>query len=236
MHLNSDFDGFLDKFFDADFDAKNMSWLPWVGSKYREAECRTIILGESVYDYGEGDDLVRDRILKKDSLRRRQMTHGILAKFKSRYLRNFERAVFLKKHPAEEERTLLWSQVIYHNLVSRLLPSVKHRPKLEDYIAGWRVFFDLVKIVKARRCIVYGLEPLKIEALLAALPLDVVVERKRFPAIGRNKPLALSLRLDGHQVNLLFMRHPSAYFSWEKWGTFLRETGMMPIGHQAGQT
>lgn len=227
--MNTDFDGLLDNFFDVDFDAKNMTWLPWVGSKYREAECRTIILGESVYDYGNGDKSVRDRIIKKDSLRRRQMTHGILATVKSRYLRNFERAVFLKKYPTQEERALLWSQVIYHNLVLRLLPSVNYRPKLEDYTAGWQVFLDLVKMVEAKRCIVYGLEPLKIEALLAVLPHDMVLERKRFSVIGRNKPLALSLQLDGHKVNLLFMRHPSAFFQWEKWGAFLRETKMMPI-------
>ena len=234
--MNTDFDGFLDNFFDVDFDARNMMWLPWVGSKYREAECRTIVLGESVYDYGDGDELVRNRIIKTDSLRRRQMAHGILAKFKSRYLRNFERAVFLKKHPTKEERTLLWSQVIYHNLVSRLLPSVKHRPSFEDYTAGWQVFLDLIKIVEAKRCIVYGLEPLKIEALLAVLSRDSLVERKQHPAIGRNKPLALSLKLDGHQVELLFIRHPSAYFSWDKWGVFLRETEMMPIARQLGQT
>ena len=94
MQINTDFDGFLDNFFDADFDAKSMSWLPWVGSKYREAECKTIILGESVYDYGNGNELVRNKILQKENLRRLQITHGILGKFKSGYLRNFERAVF----------------------------------------------------------------------------------------------------------------------------------------------
>lgn len=235
--MNIDFDCFLDNFFDVDFDAKNMRWLPWVGSKYREAECRTIVLGESVYDYGNGDESVRARILKKDSLRRRQMTHGILATFNSRYLRNFERAVFLKKRLSQEERALLWSQVIYHNLVPRLLPSVKHRPKLEDYTAGWQVFFNLVRVVEARRCIVYGLEPLKIEALLAVLPLNSVVEQRWHPAIGRNRPQALSLKLNNHhQVNLLFTRHPSAYFSWDKWGAFLRQTKMTPIARQLGQT
>jgi len=234
--MNTDFDDHLDDFFDVDFDARNMTWLPWVGSKYRESECRTIILGESVYDYGNGDESVRDRIIKKDSLRRRHMTHGILAKFKSPYLRNFERAVFLNKRPSREERSLLWSKVIYHNLVSRLLPSVKHRPKLEDYVAGWQVFLDLVKIVEAKRCIVYGLEPLKIQALLAVLPPDVVLERKRFPIIGRNEPFALTLRIDGHQINFLFMRHPSAYFSWNKWGKLLRDTKMMPVALQSCQT
>lgn len=227
--MNNDFDGFLDGSFDAALDAMDLPWLPWVGSRYREAEGKTIILGESIYVYGSGDETVLHRILKKDSLRQRQMTHGILAKFKSRYLRNFERAVFLKRRPVAAERALLWSQVIYHNLVPRLLPSRKDRPTYDDYTKGWRVFLELAEVVQAQRCIVYGLESLKVKALLDLLSRDVITERRRLPAVGRNRPLALSFLLNGREMNLLFMRHPSAFFRWSKWGTVLRETGMIPI-------
>lgn len=227
------FCGFLDDSFDVDFGPLNLSWLPWVGIGFRDTQTRTIILGESVYVYGDGSETVRNRILKKDSLRQRHMTHGILAKFKSRYLRNFERAVFLKKLPSGVDRKLLWSQVIYHNLVPRLLESRKNRPTPDDYTAGWKVFLELAKVVRAQRCIVYGVEKMKIDSLLHLLkfpgsPYEVIKQRW-LPAIGCNRPLALSFLLEGIQVDLLFMRHPSSFFSWDKWGTVLREAGMMPV-------
>jgi len=115
--MDDRFQGFLDDSFDPAFSSMNLPWLPWVGSRYHEADTKTIILGESVYVYGAGDETTRQRILQRESLRQRQMTHGILGKFKSRYLRNFERAVFLKIRPSGPERARLWSHVIFHNLV-----------------------------------------------------------------------------------------------------------------------
>src|SRR4051812_18579233 len=93
------FEGCLDDRFDADFEEMDLPWLPWVGSQYQASSTKTIVLGESIYVYGDGSDQVRNRILAKDSLRRRHMRHGVLAMFKSAYVRNLERAVFQKKRP-----------------------------------------------------------------------------------------------------------------------------------------
>lgn len=67
------FDGFLDDSFDRTFETIGLSWLPWVGIGYREAETKTLILGESIYAYGDGSETVRNRILEKHSLRQRHM-------------------------------------------------------------------------------------------------------------------------------------------------------------------
>lgn len=221
-----------DKYFDPCFEALRLPWLPWVGARYRAAENKTIVLGESIYDYSGGDATVFNRIMAKESLRNRHFTHGLLARFKSRYLRNFERAVFLKKRPGPEERALLWTQVVYHNLVPRMMTSLKQRPSAADYVAGWRMFFQLAATVEARRCIVYGLEPAKIDALLEALlelpPQGVPVERKRLAPVGRNRPLLISLSIGGRPMDLLFIRHPSAFFQWEEWGAVLRAADMLP--------
>ncbi|AZR42997.1 hypothetical protein [Marinobacter salarius] len=228
--MTNNFQGFLDNSFDSTFDDMNLPWLPWVGSRYRETDKKTIVLGESIYVYGAGDEQTRQRILKRDSLRKRQMTHGILAEYKSRYLRNFERAVFMKKRPSSSERTDLWSKVIYHNLSPNLLPSKNDRPKNSDYTAGWEIFLELAQEVQAQQCIVYGLEWRKVEALLSLLaPRDVFIKKRTLSAIGHSRPLLLSILLSTGPLDLLFIRHPSAFFSWKKWGTAIKETGMTPI-------
>lgn len=222
----SDFEGYLDSSFDDALATLPLNWRPWIGSEYLASERKTVVLGESIYLYD--GEFSRQRILDRDSLRKRQLNHGILAKYKSRFLRNFERAVFQKKRPGAVERMRLWTGVIYHNLVPRMMESLKDRPTYDDYHTGWNDFLQLVTIVKAQQCIVYGLEPQKIDALLTILAAQSVeVHRKKLPAVGKNTPCILTFQHNNQSLKLLFIRHPSAFFAWRKWALTLRESGVL---------
>jgi hypothetical protein len=214
---------YLDTYFDAVFDAAGLPWLPWVGSAFRCSPNRTIVLGESIYDYSGGKAEVRKRILGKHSLRQRQLGHGIHEKHKSRYLRNFARAFFLKRKISLAERELLWRQVIYHNLVPRMMSTLKQRPTEQDYRDGWHAFLQLAQLTGAQRCIVYGLEALKIDALKSVLSPSALLAHERLPAVGRNRPVRLLVQLGGQPLHLLFIRHPSAFFQWDEWGAVMRQ-------------
>jgi hypothetical protein len=225
------FQGCLDDHFDAGFESMALPWLPWVGSQYRVSPCKTIVLGESIYLYGDGSDTMRTRILAKDSLRRRHMRHAVLAMFKTAYVRNLERAVFRKKTPSASQRKSLWVSVAYHNLVLRMLESRQHRPSADDYQHGWQTFLRLASLLQAERCIVYGVEPEKIDAFrfAAAQPASNCsdVRVRRGARVGRFRPVRISLMLDRRPFEMMFIRHPSAFFSWGEWGTALREANML---------
>jgi hypothetical protein len=67
--------------------------------------------------YGDGSEKVRNSILAKDSLRRRHMRHGVLAMFKSAYVRNLERAVLslqvmFIRHPSSFFSWKEWGQAL----------------------------------------------------------------------------------------------------------------------------
>jgi hypothetical protein len=223
---------YFDTHFDAGFEAAGMAWLPWIGSGFRASASRTIVLGESIYDYSNGDAEVRQRILGKDSLRRRHLSHGIHEQYKSRYLRNFARAFFLKRKVSRTERELLWQQVAYLNLVPRMMASLGERPGEQDYRDGWKILLTMADLIAARRCIVYGLEGSKIAALRAVLPPGALLAEHRLPAVGRNRPLRLTVNLGDRPLDILFIRHPSAFFRWDEWGVvmrqFLAETSAAP--------
>lgn len=226
------YNAMLDTSFDAAFASMALPWLPWVGCAFRQSQCRTIILGESIYDYGKGEELVRARIMDGESLRRRHMQHGVLNKFSSAYVRNFERSVFLKRRPCGKQRERLWTNVVYHNLVMRMLASPKNRPTFNDYSVGWEKLLELATVVQAQRCIVYGLEPLKINALIQVLNVPDTprqFSRQRLRAVGHNRPCKLEVTLDDRKIDFLFIRHPSSFFSWKQWGLALREHNMLPL-------
>ncbi|MYN29813.1 hypothetical protein [Duganella levis] len=223
---------YFDTHFDAGFEAAGMAWLPWIGSGFRASASRTIVLGESIYDYSNGDAAKRQAILQKDSLRRRHLSHGIHEQYKSRYLRNFARAFFIKRKVSRTERELLWQQVAYLNLVPRMMASLRERPGEQDYRDGWKILLTIAGLIAARRCIVYGLEGAKIAALSAALPPGALLVERRLPAVGRNRPLRLTVKIGDRPLDILFIRHPSAFFRWDEWGVvmrqFLAETSAAP--------
>ena len=77
---------YLDTHFDAGFS--HLRWLPWIGSAFRDSPSRTMVLGESIYDYSEGRTAKREQIEGRNSLRERQLVHGIHETYRSKYLRH----------------------------------------------------------------------------------------------------------------------------------------------------
>jgi hypothetical protein len=225
--------GFLDKSFDPTFETLSLPWLPWVGSSFRNTAIKTIVLGESVYVPGEvvSYEKTLARITDKDSVRRRHLNIGFADTFKKgnrarRYLANFERAVFLKTRPAPVERQRLWSQVAYFNLVPRAMKNLRQRPTIQDFETGWQQYFQVAGALEAQRCIVYGTEGKKIDALLATPGVTVLQSVRLRPEISRVRPLHLRLTHAGREMEFFFIQHPSSYFSWSKWGPVLRNRGI----------
>ena len=226
--------GYLDRSFDAVFEQMDLPWTPWVGSGFQASKPRTIVLGESVYAWKPDGkrfktaEEVTQWVLKRDSLRKLHLGHGLVKDSPSAdFVRNFERAVFLKSHTTKAERERLWTEVVYFNLVPRLLPSRKwvDRPTVDDYADGWRQFFRVAAAVGAERCVVYGLEWPKIKALLERSPCEIL-SRKKLEPISRSAPRVMSVAHEGRQMQLVFIRHPSAHFKWDQWGAVMRAHGM----------
>jgi hypothetical protein len=229
MNTVDEYKGFLDKSYDPTFETLSLPWRPWVGSSFRNTKVKTIVLGESIYVWGEVAEHEKTfaRINERDSLRQRHLRVGLAENFKKgdrkrAYLANFERAVFLKTQPSALERQRLWSQVAYFNLVPRTLKSRRHRPTVEDFETGWQQFFRVAGALDAQRCIVYGTEGKKIDTLLAMPDVTILQKERILPTISDVKPLHLRVLREGKEMEFLFIRHPSAFFAWQEWGHMLR--------------
>ena len=207
-----------------------LRWLPWVGKKYPHTDKRTMILGESTYNWEPGNEEVCNRIDKNDHIRIIHQNHALNYKRKSGFVRNIERAIFNDENPTVVQKQMLWCSVVYHNLVLRHMPAITDRPKYNDYLSGWTVFLDLARLMDLDQCIVYGLERNKIDALIEMLNANQIPYKynKLKVRIGKSYPKIIYIDLDLKRVKLIFIRHPSSYFSWEKWGLILREEFEIP--------
>ncbi len=211
---------FDDKFLEND----KLTWLPWVGVNFQSVVPRTLVLGESTYNWNPSSETVQERINKNDHLRLVHQNNAIKFKGNSKYTRNFERAVFNTKKPTSLKAKELWHSVAYHNLVLRCMKNLNARPKYDDYVAGWHEAFKIFELLNIDRCVCYGLEDKKIQSFkevanLCGHKFDVQV----FPKIGKNTPRIITLYINGKPIKVAFIRHPSSFFSWRKWAVFMQQ-------------
>jgi hypothetical protein len=215
---------FCDISYDTEIEKlEGINRLPWVGTSYREQEVKILVLGESVYDWNPKDPESIGKISSPYNLRSLHKNHALNFNRKSKFVRNIERAIYGKRKPSDDEKNVFWSSVSYHNLVSRVLKSKKHRPSYSDYYSGWGIFDKLIDTLEIDEVIVYGLEQKKIKSLVEYSERNgLSLERAKLPEkVGRSFPRRITIKRGAKEVKLLFIRHPSSYFSWEKWSPII---------------
>jgi len=222
-----------------------LKWWPWIGKEFQNSKNKTLILGESTYiwEATKTDEIerkteeakIRERIDRNDHLRILHQNHALKFDRASKYVRNIERAIFQMKAPSVEDKEKLWAFVSYHNLVLRPMSTLKDRPTEADYGAGWKEMLNLATLLEIDQCIVYGLEWKKINALLLILKSQVAsgdltyTRRKLTKKIGRSSPCVITIETKGRRMNMLFIRHPSAFFNWKTWGAVIATEISSPI-------
>jgi hypothetical protein len=228
---------FLDLSFDAQLEARpTLPWLPWVGSGYRTSDVRTLVVGESVYDWSESElqrKAFKERYERRDALRRTHTNHAMNFRLDSPYVRNIERAVHGSTTPEDTLRHGLWASVVYHNLVLEVLKTGKHRPGKKQFAKGWVEALDLCELLEVEQLLVYGVgsaDALKKAATARGMDCRI---RKLRPEINRCFPRIGTLETGNAKLRLLFIRHPSAFFSWDQWAPVIREH--LSLAHITGQ-
>ncbi|MGY6121586.1 hypothetical protein ACW9YQ_14665 (plasmid) [Paraburkholderia strydomiana] len=214
----------LDLSFDPLFRVRDhLKWWPWVGSEFARTTVKTMILGESVYRWSKGEAFDK-RYALTSALRETHSNHALDFDRNSRYVRNIERAIFQRRNPSDTQKQTLWSSVAYHNLVLDAMQTVKHRPSQDQYQKGWDAALDLFDVLGVEQCLVFGVESIS-SLRLASSARELHCLIRRHPAkVGRFRPSSGTVRTkSGRQVSLLFVRHPSSFFSWRNWAPVVQE-------------
>jgi len=221
----------LDISFDSAFaDRASLPWWPWVGSQFAQSEARTMLVGESVYDWNPAGSDFKTRYAGSDALRITHRNHALNLRRKSPYARNIERAIFRAATPTDEQKLHLWSSVAYHNRVLVPLASSKRRPTHDHYLAGWQELLDLCRLLAVKQCLVYGLEDKKLQALKQTVDLrgGTCIIRQVPTKVGRFVPRVASVTDGDFTTELPLIRHPSAFFNWRRWGAVIHENLALP--------
>ncbi|MDM1523185.1 hypothetical protein HX088_07870 [Empedobacter sp. 225-1] len=206
----------------------SLTWLPWIGKDFFNSYKRFLIIGESHYADGSSEDAFSANLnlaAKNDFTRNTILQTQIQKAYEHKPLKNLFSALYGNK-PINEEK--LWSQLAYYNFVQRSMnysningQKNTEQPTIKDFDKGWETFIEVAKILKPTDCIFIGVRAAEpFERMMDKLNIKRT-DRIVHPEINNVSPRTASITIDGHQINLTFIKHTSAYFSPNTWSDFL---------------
>ena len=207
----------------------NLCWLPWIGLDYFKNNKRLLIVGESQYAQGETEEAFNEdlaRVNGKDFTRNSIQQTQLQGHYQHLALDNLFKALFTNSAVNKEK---LWKEIAFYNFVQRVMDyssfngKKTEQPTIADFDEGWKVFVELVKILKPTDVIFIGVS--------AATPFERMMDqlnikhsgRIAHDKIGNTNPVSASIEIEGHLTNISFIKHSSAYFSPDQWQPFLHK-------------
>lgn len=189
-----------------------------------------MVVGESIYEWkDENRKIFKERYARKTGLRETHNNHALSFGRNSHYVRNLERAIFAASTPKDEQKLALWTSVAYHNLVLSPLSNIKQRPTHTQFVEGWSEVLDLCGLLSVEQLLIYGVGSrgaLREVALEKGLSCRIREGSK----VGRCTAHLGLIDTGNAQIRLLFIRHPSEFFSWKRWGHVIRENLTVQFG------
>ena len=209
--------------YDNDFKKiEGLKWLPWVGKNYDST--KIFILGASHYEWikqgSEGYQDMKDSVESKEFTREVVARHGVMIdKLGRNTFGNFCRCLLDDNADSIEDRKELWNSVLFYNLLQEpMVDGTKTVVTDDNGPLSWEVFKNIIAILKPNICIVWGVEVLD---HWASNCMEFRGKYEYKEKVGGSSPREATITIDGHEVPICVIHHPSQNFSHTQWREYL---------------
>ena len=211
----------MDKSKDSEFEnIDELKWLPYIGDNYFNSDKKVLIIGESHYR----EDNEKSKKWNDDKTFTRDIHSNIaIAKdyTKTKFFHNLNRALF--RNDKRIDTTVLWNKLAFYNFVQSSMRTRESRPNQADYLNGWIAFFTLTSILNPEFCLFIGVEASNYIKKAISTSNYKIKSCIRFEKIHNTFPREIILeKPEGKELKLLFIKHTSQFFSWDKWNSFMK--------------
>lgn len=192
---------------------KSLKWKPYRGENYDQANTKLLLVGESHYldEKPESASNAEDPLFTQEVVKSLAIS---MDPYPSTFFPNVNRLF----HLGDSNRAEFWSKVAFFNLIQRPMMSKKDRPSNTDFINGWRAFYEAVNQLKPEVCLFLGSSVSQSMAKGFSGLDDVECDNIRWiNKVGRFWFKKSEMRVGPNTITCLFIKHPSAHFSHEKW-------------------
>lgn len=204
---------------------KGLTWLPWIGDNFSKASRKILLVAESHYTKNDNAPIEEAKnILKKDNLLTREVIVEcpINGEWQNNMFDNLHRCLV---GTTDFNTSELWDEVAFYNFVQKPMDyngeqGQKERPSRKDFLQGWGVFVEIIKVLKPTDCIFIGVTASNTFDQymdFAQIKYSPVKWLEGRGAYGRK----FALSLDDYFLNCVGVMHTSKFFSWEFWNKFL---------------
>jgi hypothetical protein len=206
---------------------RNLKWLPWIGTNYAQnlPQNKILLIGESHY--------LGDNPNSKEDYENYNMTRLIVKdmaidgnKGRSDFFPNTYKLLVTDKVYHDNNRHKFWNNVAFYNFIQTPMTNPKIRPQKHEIIEARLNFFDLLATLNPSVCIFLGLkaeqnlnESIKQAGYTVIEPI-LWKEEQINRCYGRYGIIEIP---EEKRVKLIFVRHPSQYFSFGQWNIFLQK-------------
>ena len=210
----------MDKSYDDAFSQiADLKWLPWVGENYNDNNIRILVVGESHYH-----DNTQQTINSSHSTSfTREVVNDLAINSlnkRSPFFQNFHLALL---ETNEFDSTKFWNQVAFYNFIQKPMTTSMGRPPRQDFVDGWKVFFETIRILKPTLCIFVGTTAANYYSNSIKSPFYKDFEIQWNDRIGNAYAKSTELYDEsGNSTKVVFIKHTSKYFNWMNWNIYLR--------------
>lgn len=215
--MNTEFDNKLSQI-------KDLTWLPFIGLNYFSNDVKTIIVAESHYYKPEDEKSYENHLIPFFT---REVVEEMCFNreyFKIKLFTNFHRAMMGND---TFDSTKFWNDFAFYNFIQRPMNmDIWERPNYEDFDSGWNTFYKLIPILKPDRVLFLGnssADRFNGSATRNEIKIEYV---QRIKKIGSAYAKKAYMYHGDTKIQLDFIKHPSQYFSWDKWREYLLEIGL----------
>lgn len=200
---------------------QGLKWLPWIGEDYftLALQKRLLIVGESYFrpegaliDYSMNSHCIKWMI---EDVAAGQQGFG----------KEFEDIQACVTGRADGDRMGFWNQMSFHEFIQRPLESRREVPSGEEFESGWKIFSELIEILKPGLCLFTGTRAAGfLEAALSEPDRGSLLSLQTDDAVDGIHPMYGRMKTTGGQeIKLLFIRDAAGPFNAEAWHGYLTE-------------
>lgn len=196
-----------------------LNYLPWVGENYNN---KLLIVGES--HYGENTEKRIQEVNHPDFTRAAVLDMGVTGNTygKVKFYNNIWRLG--RKFNPELSTQDFWQSVGYLNIIQSAMIELKNRPEQKDFERGTSTFLKSILVLKPKYCLMAGLSSYDYVRSFAKQNDFRIINTLYHDKVGRSFPRQIDLEhSSGFKTTLIFIKHPSKYFSYNAWGDFLMQ-------------
>lgn len=192
---------------------KHVTFKPWIGENYESGGIfgkKILVLGESHHCGGDSEsdaeyangysDFTIDVV--------KQLLQGVKASWTPTF-RKFERS--LVGHETNlKESFEIWNSVAFYNYIQRALTDSRKAPEYND--KDKTAFFEVLDKYRPDLIIAWG-----VTRLYDNMPDERWLENDDIIIDGLKVHNGYYSLSDGRHTRIIWIRHPSSFFSWKRW-------------------